>query len=220
VAVDIDDEIRTMRFGKQKTDESKAAGLKRLTLPTGLGLEIREEDNAVRVEAESQKRAVDLTLQVPVNSSLKLECYAGGDVVVENVNGEIVVDCYSGSVTLANVSGAAVVETYAGEIKAAFRQVASGKPMSFSTYARDIDVTLPADVKAGVRLKTDNGEVFSDFDVAPDASASPVKVDDRRKEGGRYKVTFDNAIRGTVNGGGPEYSFTTYLGNIYIRRMK
>lgn len=220
ISVDIDDEIRTSRFGKQKKDESKTAGLKRLSLPAGLGLEIREEDNRVRVEAESQKRAVDLTLQVPVNSSLKLECYAGGDVVVENVSGEIVVDCYAGSVALNNVSGAAVVETYAGEIKAVFRRVSADKPMSFSTYARDIDVTLPGDVKAGVRLKSENGEVFSDFDVALDSSAQSMKVDDRRKEGGRYKVSFDSAIRGTVNGGGPEYSFATYQGDIYIRRAK
>jgi len=205
---------------EQEKDEAKKAGLKKLSLPTGLGLEIREENNRVRIEADSMKRAVDLTLLVPVNSSLKLECYAGGDIVVENVNGEFDIENYAGSVYLSGVSGAAVVESYGGEIKADFRQVSADKPMSFSTYARDIDITLPANVKASVRIKTENGEVYSDFDVALDKTPSQMKVEDSRKEGGRYKVTFDNSIRGAISGGGPEYAFNSYYGNIYIRKTK
>ncbi len=95
---------------KQEKDETKRAGLKKLNLAAGLGLEIREENNEVRIETESQKRAVDLTIQVPFNCTLKLECYAGGDIVVERVNGEMDIECYAGSVYLTDVSGAGVKE--------------------------------------------------------------------------------------------------------------
>lgn len=220
---EIEEAVRESREAVRKVqekDEAKKAGMKKLSLPTGLGLEIREENNRVRIEADSMKRAVDLTLLVPVNSSLNLECYAGGDIVVENVNGEFDIENYAGSVILKSVSGAAVVETYGGEIKADFRQVAADKPMSFSTYARDIDITFPANFKASVRIKTENGEVYSDFDVALDKTTSQMKVEDRRKEGGRFKVTFDDSIRGAINGGGSEYAFNSYQGNIYIRKAK
>ncbi len=39
--------------------------------------------------------------------------------------------------------------------------------MSFSTMNGDVDVTMPGDVKARVKLKSDNGEIYSDFEVRP-----------------------------------------------------
>ncbi len=42
----------------------------------------------------------------------------------------------------------------------------------------------------------------------------------RNPEGGKYRITYDDSIRGVINGGGPEYIFNTYQGDIYIRRAK
>jgi hypothetical protein len=33
-------------------------------------------------------------------------------------------------------------------------------------------------------------------------------------------LRFDRALRGTINGGGPEYQFTTFNGQIYLRKKK
>jgi DUF4097 and DUF4098 domain-containing protein YvlB len=92
--------------------------------------------------------------------------------------------------------------------------------MSFSSLNGDIDVTLPGDVKARVKLKSDNGEIYSDFEVKLDASARQPVVEDHRSEQGRYKIRFDRATYGTINGGGPEVQLTTFNGNIYIRKAK
>ena len=67
-----------------------------------------------------------------------------------------------------------------------------------------VDVTLPADVKANLRMKTENGEIWSDFDVKLDPTSRPPVVDDQRKSGGRYRVRMDKSMYGTINGGGPE----------------
>jgi hypothetical protein len=65
--------------------------------------------------------------------------------------------------------------------------------MSFSSLNGKIDVTLPAGVKARLRLKASNGAIYSDFDVKmePDGTRS-------------------------INGGGPEYLFQTTSGTILI----
>jgi DUF4097 and DUF4098 domain-containing protein YvlB len=92
--------------------------------------------------------------------------------------------------------------------------------MSFSTLNGDIDVTLPADTKAKVKMKSDNGEIYSDFDVRLDASGRQPVVEDSRSGKGKYRVRFDKAMYGTINGGGPEMQFTTFNGNVYIHKAK
>jgi DUF4097 and DUF4098 domain-containing protein YvlB len=96
--------------------------------------------------------------------------------------------------------------------------VTPDKAMSFSTMNGEIDVTLPANTKANVKLKTDHGDIFTDFDIKLDATARPPQVEDNRKNGGRYRVQFDRGTNGTINGGGPEIQFTTFNGNILIHK--
>jgi DUF4097 and DUF4098 domain-containing protein YvlB len=92
------------------------------------------------------------------------------------------------------------------------------KPMAFSSLNGDIDVTFPADLKANVSLKSDRGEVFSDFDVQIQASAPKQTVEDGRGHGGKYRVQIDRTVHGAINGGGPELQFTNFNGGIYIRK--
>src|SRR5205823_1975864 len=39
------------------------------------------------------------------------------------------------------------------------------KPMSFTSLHVDVDVTLPPNTKASLKMRTDRGEVLTDFDV-------------------------------------------------------
>ena len=90
--------------------------------------------------------------------------------------------------------------------------------MSFSTMNGEIDVTLPANIKTNVKMKTDQGDIFTDFDVKLDATSQPPQVEDKRKKGGRYRVRLNRGTSGTINGGGPEIQFTTFNGNILIHK--
>jgi hypothetical protein len=206
------------RSKDQSKEKEKAAGLKRI--PTeNLGLSAEEDNNVIQIETESWKRAADLTVRVPFNTSLSLESAMGGSIEVENVSGEIEAEGINGPVTLTNVSGSVTASSLSGEIKAVLVKVAPDKPMSFSTMNGDIDVTLPAATKANLLLKTQRGEVYSDFDIA--LKAAPAKpAEAPKKEGGKFHIALDNATYGSINGGGPEYRFETFNGNIYIRKQK
>ncbi len=37
--------------------------------------------------------------------------------------------------------------------------------MASTSFNGDVDVTLPASAKANLKLRTDQGEIFTDFDV-------------------------------------------------------
>ncbi len=200
-------------------DEPEAArGMKRIPI-SGTGLDVEEENNVMKVSSASHAHAVDIEIEVPVRTSLNLRTINDGDIKVEGVQGEIEVNDINGSVTLTNVSGSAVAHALNGRIQATFAQVDPQKAMSFTSLNGDIDVTFPASLKANVKIKSDHGEVFSDFDIAMKAAASPV-VEDSRSAKGKYKVHVDRAVYGTINGGGPEIQFGNFNGSIYIRKGK
>lgn len=195
-----------------------AEGMKRIQ-NTSMGLTAEEEDNVLTIGAHPG-REVDLTIQVPVNTSLKLTCVNGGDIAVDHISGEIEVNNINGGVRLTNVSGSVIAHALNKNVVVKLNSITPDKSMSFSSLNGDVDVTLPADTKARVKLKTDNGEIYSDFDVKLDASAQHPIVEDGRANRGKYRVRIDHAMYGTINGGGPEFQFQTFNGNIYIRKAK
>jgi hypothetical protein len=198
---------------------NRADGMKRLDLPGNSGLDVTEENNVVNIKTTANRPA-DLTITVPRHSSLQLKCMNGGDIYVEQVDGEIDAENLNGKITLKNVSGSVVAHSLNGEVAASLDRIDSSKPMSFSTMNGDIDVTLPDNLKANVRLKTDHGEIYSDFEVKLESQTKAVENESGRRQDGTYHLRFDSTLRGTINGGGPEFQFTTFNGQIYIRRKK
>jgi DUF4097 and DUF4098 domain-containing protein YvlB len=195
-----------------------AEGMKRID-NTALGLTAEEEDNVLTI-GMSPSRESDVVIQVPVNTSLKLSCVNGGDIVVDRISGEIEANNTNGGVTLTNVSGSVIAHALNRNVVVKLNKITPDKSMSFSSLNGDVDVTFPADTKARVKLKTDNGDIYTDFDVKLDASAQRPVVEDGRPNRGKYRVRIDHAINGTINGGGPEFQFQTFNGNVYIRKAK
>jgi hypothetical protein len=205
--------------GEPEERPESSRGMKRLVFPGNSGLDITEEDNVVNIKTSSWKVPTDLVITVPRRSSLQLKCMNDGDISVEQVEGEIDADDLNGKITLRNVSGSIVAHSLNGEVRATLDRIDPSKPMSFSTMNGDIDVTLPETLKANVRMKTDNGEIYSDFDVKLDSGAQPIASESGRKDG-KYHLRFDRGLHGTINGGGPEFQFTSFNGQIYIRKKK
>jgi DUF4097 and DUF4098 domain-containing protein YvlB len=203
---------------EEKDKAAKVAGMKKIGV-VSTGLEVEESNNVVSISAESWKYAVDITIQVPRASSLELHSTNDGDIVVENVSGEIEVENVNGSNTLRNISGNAVVNTVNGDVTVTMTRVTPDKPMSFSSMNGDVDVTLPADIKANVKMKSQQGEIYSDFDIA--LKPVPQKAEEVSKSGkGKYRISFEKHIYGAINGGGPEYAFNTFNGDVFIRKGK
>ncbi|HET9167259.1 MAG TPA: DUF4097 family beta strand repeat-containing protein [Candidatus Angelobacter sp.] len=203
--------------GDEAHTGGRAEGMKRIPM-TSTGLNIEAENNNVRVSTDSYQRTVDLTITVPTHTSLSLHSVNDGNIVVSGVDGEFDINNVNGEVDLKNIGGSVVAHALNGHVVATMNRVDPQKPMAFSSLNGDIDVTFPADLKANVSLRTDNGEVYSDFDVKVQPNAPQQTVEDDRGKGGKYKVKIDKNVRGTINGGGQEIQFKNFNGNIYIRK--
>ncbi|MGV3588252.1 MAG: DUF4097 family beta strand repeat-containing protein [Adhaeribacter sp.] len=215
------------RDGKDKNkprDNDEAQGLRRIQT-SSTGLEVREENNTVTVKTDAFNRAVDLQIQVPYDFSVKLKTLNDGVLLVEDVNGELDLDNLNGNITLRNVAGSASASTLNGDIVASFKKVTPNMPMAFSSLNGKIDVTLPPSAKFNAKLKSDNGEVFTDFDMALEKGGKTegvVTPNNFRGNDARpgTRIYLDKWLTGKINGGGPEILFKNFNGNIYIRKSK
>ncbi len=203
---------------EEKGPDKKAKGMFRIQ-NNSTSLSVEEENNVVVVKTHAFRRRVDLTVKVPFKTSLELRAVHHGGVTVEKVEGDLNVNHANGPVTLKNVGGTVVANTVNGDLTVTFDKIALDKPMSFSTFNGDVDVTFPANAKFNLKMKTDTGEIYSDFQLK--VQSSPVKTEKtEKKEKGKFVVTFDKSVRALLNGGGEEAAFKTFRGNIYIRKKK
>jgi len=189
-------------------------GLKRIG-GGGLDLEASENNNQITVESSSWSTKVNLEIEIPTAMNLSLHTYNGGNLFVSNVAGALELENYNGEITALNISGSVIASTYNGEIKVTYDNYTDGTPMSYSTYNGDINLTFPASTKASFKMKTQSGDIYTDFDMKI-TSSGPVQTKDSRSGG--YKLVVDEWKRGDVNGGGAEISLQNYNGSIYIRK--
>lgn len=203
--------------GHEDSDEEAPKGLKRIP-QTSSGLSVDAENNEVNVKVDALQRAVDLNITVPHHTSVSLHTVNDGNITVSDIDGELDINNVNGNVTLNHIGGSVVAHALNGKVLATFTQVTPQKSMAFSSLNGDIDVTFPPDIKANLSLRTDNGEIYSDFDIQPQTTAPQQTVEDDRDKGGKYRVRVDKTLHATLNGGGPEIQFKGFNGNIYIRK--
>ncbi|ELR68422.1 hypothetical protein C900_00390 [Fulvivirga imtechensis AK7] len=202
------------RSERKNDSERTKDGLRRIS-GAAMDLEISEKNNYVDIESDSWNSGVNLKVEVPRNVDLHVETYNDGNLYISNVSGEIVADNYNGKIAAENISGSLVANTYNGSIKVTFDKITPDTPMAFTTYNGDVDLTLPENFKASLKMKTARGEIYSAFDFTIKKNEPVTKTE---KKSGTYKVYLDDWVRGEVNGGGPEFMIKNYNGDIYLRK--
>lgn len=202
-----------------RRQDADTAGLKRLDAVSS-GVTVEEENNVMSIGSSRMSNSTDLEIQVPVKTNLKLGILNGDYMVVQGVDGDIDATNQNGDLTLADVSGSVVAHSSNGKVVVTMKRVTPQKPMSFTSLNGNVDVTLPADTKANMKLRTDNGEVYTDFEVQIKPSTAAPVVEDTRRSGGRFRINVDKSVLGAINGGGPDFELRTMNGNVYIRKLK
>ncbi len=201
--------------GSQRPPRDVGQGnLRRLTMPPGM--EVSEERNEVTIDAGRPNRHIDFDIQVPARTNLKIQLVNGGGLTVEDVEGEIELENVNGPISVRQVSGSVVANTVNGPLRAVLNRIDGQKAMSFTSLNGPVDVTFPASLKANLRLRSDNGDVFTDFDMQV-RQESPSTSQNRRGNG-RLRIEVNKSIYGVVGGGGPEIELRSFNGNVFVRK--
>ena len=240
VLVRSSDARRSARGRRQP--EPPPPGLRRLT-PDG-GFTVEERNNEVSIEAPTcgppllpappnpgtsflprvlkgvpcglNLDSVDFEIEVPLKTNVRLSS-VNGDISVTSVEGVLEVNSMNGELELTSVAGSVVAHTVNGDVIAVLTRADAEAPMAFTTLNGEVDVTLPPTIKANLKLRTDNGDMFTDFDI-PAVSSRPAPRGTR--QGDRFRFEVERAIQATLNGGGPDIELRSFNGRVYLRRGK
>lgn len=145
--------------------KTRKDGLRVLTESAAYAL--NEKDNVITLDAMSEGWSgtpSDFQVIVPRGTNVVISCSLGGDVHCAGVTGDIEVKILNGEVHLDDLVGGALVETTNGEITANVREIHDNKPLSFTSTNGAVVLNVPANAKANVRLRTQNGSILTDFD--------------------------------------------------------
>jgi DUF4097 and DUF4098 domain-containing protein YvlB len=158
----------------------------------------------------------DFVLKVPKDAILRLSTVNGGDIHMEQVDGNFTLSNVNGAIDVLEAGGSGRIKTVNGGINASFRK-SPAAPVSFKTVNGGVEAQFPKNLSADLSLKTFNGEVYSDFDVVGRAVAQP-ESGERRGTKFVYRTNRQRAAR--IGSGGPELSFETLNGNIKILQRR
>jgi len=155
-------------------------------------------------------------LQVPRNTSFSLETSNGevrvrgtrgdleaatvnGDVEITGVGGSLELQTTNGEIRLAGIQGSAVAETTNGGITAGFASVAERGTVDLGTTNGNVEVTLPAALRASFEAVTTNGRVsLNGFEI-------------------KHRGTITSkSVLGVIGGGGARVALRTTNGNIDV----
>ncbi len=166
-------------------------------------------------EYDGYEVTCDFEIILPRKTDVTLKTVNSGTVSVAGIEGDFDVSNVNGSVKLRDVSGSGDAHTVNGNIKAEFSKNPSGQS-SFKTINGKVDVTFQDNLNADLEFKTLNGEVYSDFDV----QSLPQKSYSTKKRHGMKTYKSHDSFSVRVGNGGPELTFNTLNGNIYVSKSE
>ncbi len=201
--------------GNGGSEPPRDDGLRRIQ-SSSVGLTVDENDNTVSVRMDFSPKDADIEVRVPRRTSVKASLVNGGDVEITGLTGEHELANVNGDVIATDITGSAVINCTNGDVRATFVSVDATKPMSFTSFNGDVDVTLPRNLAADLIVASQQGDVYTDFDVV--AENDPASVQQRGGPNGGRQVRWSQQTRYAIGGGGPDIQLRTFNGDVMIRK--
>jgi hypothetical protein len=155
----------------------------------------------------------DFEIKVPSNSDFSVKTVNKGGISVSDLSGAFEVENVNGGIRMSGIAGSGLASTVNGNVDVRF-----GKnpqlPCGFKTVNGSIEISVPGELSADLKLKTFNGEVYTDFEV----TGLPRPVSAPERIGRRTVYRGDEFFSVRAGGGGPSLVFETLNGDIRIRR--
>ncbi|MES2108682.1 MAG: DUF4097 family beta strand repeat-containing protein [Bacteroidota bacterium] len=213
IIIDAKDKDRNEKKHNQRNGE----GMHTLSGGRRADIQANENNNSVTVEGEAGK-TTNLILKVPQgDATIKLSTVNDGDIVVSNINGQLELTNTNGGIKATGISGSVVANTVNGNVVVIFKSIDPKAAMAFTTLNGNVDVTFPASLKANVKLKSDRGDIYTDFDVVAEEH-KPTVTNQSTAKGKMYSLKIEDWVYGKINGGGPQLMMKNMNGNLYIRK--
>lgn len=180
----------------------------------GPGFDVIEQNNKVEIQSSFMNKGVKFAIEIPLEFDVNVQAFMKGDVKVDNIKGEVVIENFNGGIEANDISGHVIANSFNGPIKVSFNQVTPDAPMAFTNHVGDVDLSFPASLKASFKIKADQGDLYTGFEM--NVTQEELKTENKE---GQWKRTFLGGwVNAKVNGGGPEIKIRSHNGDVYIRK--
>lgn len=171
----------------------------------GFGFSIKKEDGILIVkDLKSHIHRRGIKISLPKNININIRGGNLGSVFVNGFSSEVEAKTNVGKIIMNNVTGPITANGNVGLININFSKVSQISPITITSSVSEIDVSLPANTKASLDMKT-HGTVYTNFDL----KAPPKKG---------LKNISSKKIIGDINNGGVKIKLKSSMGNIYLRK--
>ena len=197
---------------KNRKDEKRAEGLTAisgtgLTDNTDIGLSVLVKGNDIEVQQMSIRSSNKYTIKVPksVKISYLHSGVEGETFKATNISSEIDASVKHNGIHLENVTGPMTINSVHGKIEAIFSSVNQSNPISIISVHALVDVTLPSNTKANLKMESKYGELLTNMDIDFDKSEEELR-------------SLSSKVKGKLNGGGVEIYLVSSHNNVYLRK--
>jgi hypothetical protein len=153
----------------------------------------------------------DFVLKVPKTIALCLKTVNDGDVRVDGAAGDFDISNVNGAIDMLNISGSGRARTINKDVRVMFDRNPT-EASSFATLNGNTIVYFQPSLAANLRVKTFNGQIYTDFDTSHLTGLAPVA----ERRDGKFIYRSDHGTGLRVGAGGPELRFETLNGDIRI----
>lgn len=183
---------------------TKAPFIKRCDWKNGWGFNMKEEPKyAFKYQYK---------IKVPKDVSLEAKTINNGDVYVKNIDGPVKACNVNGEVEIKNARKVLQASTVNGDVTINFLETPQ-ESIDFNTVNGDFKFEFPENFSAKVYFDSMNGDLYTAFDYR---KTSP-KVE-KSKKNGAFKIGTKTGVE--IGNGGPELSFRSINGNVYLDKSK
>ena len=135
---------------------------------TGVGASAEVEGNILKILIPKNRYTGVLTIKVPKSLDLTViesQNWNEQKIVISDIAGEIELKTNNSKAYLNDITGPLVANTGHGKIFVTYSKLSQTSPSSISASGA-IDITLPNDAKANLKVRSYYGDLFTDWDIA------------------------------------------------------
>lgn len=227
-------DMKITRKGGDSREDARSKGMRKISASgksdnTGFGLSSQGFEDKVVIDQIGKGNGT-IMVYVPNSSVVKIvqSTYRGGDLEVKNFSGELDVSMHYHTVKLSNTYGPLAINTIYGGIEATFSSGPPSKDLRLHSTYGNVDLTLPRNTAANLRLNTSYGSMYTDFDIDMKANMEDTFKKDEHDHDEDHGHCHDDCkhgsggggLTGTINGGGKLVSLNATYKNIYLRELE
>ena len=162
----------------------------------------------MNIESLQPRFADPLIIYLPTTMKVSAENRYHTDIRISGFSSEIEVKADHGDVIIENVNGPLILDCGHGNTYVTFAEVSQSSPMSIINSHGMIDVTIAAATKASIELDVPRGALYSEFDLPG------VETDQKSFRKGQEPESLTKKL----NGGGVPIMIFSSWGDVYLRK--